>query len=56
MISCGIGIAMNALIARHLGAQNDKEASFAANQRKLMTILRSLMFVVIGLFFIKPFV
>lgn len=55
-ISCGIGIAMNALIARHLGAQNEKEASYVANQGMLMTILHSLMFVIIGIFFIKPFV
>lgn len=55
-ISCGIGIAMNALIARHLGANDDQEASYVANQGLLMTILHSLMFVFIGLFLIKPFV
>lgn len=54
--SCGIGIAMNALIARHLGAKNDKEASYVANQGLLMSVLHSLIFVVIGLFMIQPFV
>jgi len=55
-VSCGIGIAMNALIARHLGAENNKEASYVANQGILMTILHSMIFVVIGLFLIRSFV
>lgn len=54
--SCGIGIAMNALIARHLGANNDKEASFVASQGMVMSALHSLIFVVIGIFLIGPFV
>ena len=54
--SCGIGIAMNALIARHLGANNDRDASHAATQGIVMSLLHSLLFVVIGLFFIGPFV
>lgn len=53
--SCGVGIAMNAIIARHLGAHNDKEASFVASQGIIMTLLHSLLFVIIGLFFIQPF-
>lgn len=53
--SCGVGIAMNAIIARHLGAHNDKEASFVASQGIVMTLLHSLLFVIMGLFFIKPF-
>lgn len=55
-VSCGIGIAMNALIARQLGAHNEKEASYIASQGMLMSIIHSLFFVVIGLFLIKPFV
>ncbi|KXU44805.1 MATE efflux family protein [Candidatus Stoquefichus sp. KLE1796] len=54
--SCGIGIAMNAIIARHLGAHNDQEASDVASQGIVMSLLHSLLFVVIGLFFIRPFV
>ncbi|MEG0275458.1 MAG: MATE family efflux transporter [Coprobacillus sp.] len=54
--SCGVGIAMNALIARHLGANNDKEASHVATQGIVMTLIHSLLFVVMGLFFIQPFV
>lgn len=53
--SCGVGIAMNAIIARHLGAHNDKEASFVASQGIVMTLLHSLLFIVLGLFFIQPF-
>ena len=53
--SCGVGIAMNALIARHLGAHNHQEASFVASQGIVMTLLHSLLFVILGLFFIQPF-
>ncbi|WP_028042159.1 MATE family efflux transporter [Candidatus Stoquefichus massiliensis] len=53
--SCGIGIAMNALIARHLGANDDQQASFAASQGMVMSVLHSLLFVVIGIFLIHPF-
>lgn len=55
-VSCGIGIAMNAIIARHLGAHNDKEASHVATQGIVMSLLHSLIFVDIGLFCISPFV
>lgn len=54
-VSCGIGIAMNALIARHLGANDDEQASYAASQGMVMSVLHSLLFVVIGIFFIHPF-
>lgn len=53
--SCGIGIAMNALIARHLGANDDQQASFAASQGMVMSVLHSLLFVLIGIFLIHPF-
>lgn len=53
--SCGIGIAMNALIARHLGANNDEKASYVASQGIVMSLLHSLIFVGIGLFLIGPF-
>lgn len=54
-VSCGIGIAMNALIARHLGANDDEQASFVASQGIVMSLLHSLLFVIIGLFLIHPF-
>ncbi len=54
--SVGIGVAMNAFIARYLGEHNDKEASHIASQGMVMSILHSLLFVIIGLFFIQPFV
>lgn len=55
-VSVGIGVAMNAFIARALGQHNEKEASFIATQGMVMSILHSLIFIIIGLFFIKPFV
>ena len=54
-ISCGIGIAMNAFIARHLGAKDDKKASYYATQGIVMSLAHSLLFLIIGLFFIRPF-
>lgn len=54
-VSCGIGIAINAFIARYLGANNDKKASYVASQGMIMTILHSLIFVIIGVFLIDPF-
>lgn len=54
-ISCGIGIAMNALIARDLGAHRDKDASYIASQGIVMSLLHSFIFVIIGLFLIHPF-
>lgn len=54
--SCGIGIAMNAFIARSLGAHDEKQASHIASQGLVMSILHSMLFVILGLFFIRPFV
>ena len=54
-ISCGIGIAMNAFIARHLGAKDDNKASYYATQGIVMSFAHSLLFLIIGLFFIRPF-
>ena len=54
-VSCGIGIAMNAFIARHLGAKDDKKASYYATQGIVMSVAHSLLFLIIGLFLIRPF-
>lgn len=53
--SVGIGVALNALIARFLGENDYEHASYIANQGIMMSLMTSLIFVVIGLFFIKPF-
>ena len=55
-ISCGIGIAMNAFIARYLGSQDTQKASHIATQGLVMSFLHSLLFVIIGLFLIGPFI
>lgn len=54
-ISCGIGIALNAFVARYLGANDKKRASYYASQGVIMSLLHSLIFVLIGLFLIRPF-
>jgi len=53
--SVGIGVALNAFIARYLGENDQEKASYVATQGLMMSFLHSLIFVVIGLFFIKPF-
>lgn len=54
-VSCGIGIAMNAFIARHLGAKDDKKASYYANQGLVMSMAHSVLFIFMGIFLIRPF-
>ncbi|MDD6712329.1 MAG: MATE family efflux transporter [Sharpea porci] len=54
-MSVGLGVGMNALIARHLGANEEKKASYIATQGIYMSFLHSLIFVIIGLFLIQPF-
>lgn len=54
-ISCGIGIALNAFVARYLGAKDQKKASYYASQGIILSLLHSLIFVFIGLFLIRPF-
>ena len=54
-MSVGLGVGMNALIARHLGANEEKKASYIASQGIYMSFLHSLIFVIIGLFLIQPF-
>ena len=52
-ISCGIGIAMNAFIARHLGAKDDNKASYYATQGIVMSLAHS--FIIFNYWFIFLF-
>lgn len=53
--SVGIGVGVNSYIARKLGEQNQEEADSAVAHGLLLAILTSLIFVLCGIFCIKPF-
>ena len=57
MISFAVGTAVgvNSLISRRLGAGNQKEADLAATHGILLAIFTWILFVVVGLFAVKPF-
>lgn len=51
----GLGVGLNSVIARNLGAGNMERAEKAAVQGLALTALHSVIFVLIGLFLTKPF-
>lgn len=53
--SVGLGVAINALIARNLGANDSKQVNKIANHGIFLTTIHSLLFVFIGLFLMRPF-
>ena len=54
-VAVGTGVGVNSLIARRLGAKRHDEASDAATHGIVIAVISWLVFVVIGLFFSKPF-
>lgn len=52
----GTAVGVNSLIARRLGAKNFKEASDAASHGLVLAIFTWILFVILGLFFAKPFI
>lgn len=55
-ISVGVGIGVNALISRSLGAKNTEFANKVASVNLFLAISIWLIFVVIGLFLLDPFI
>lgn len=53
--SVGLGVAINALIAQNLGANDKKKADYICNHGILLSLIHSLLFVFIGIFLMKPF-
>lgn len=53
--SVGLGVAINALIAQNLGANNKKRANNICDHGIFLSLIHSLIFVFIGIFLIKPF-
>lgn len=54
-VAVGLGVGLNAVIARNLGAGNMKEVENAAAHGMVLTALHSIVFILIGLFLTKPF-
>lgn len=54
-VAVGLGVGINAAIARNLGAQNEEAVNSAATHGILYTALHSVAFIVLGIFFTKPF-
>lgn len=54
-VAVGLGVGLNAVIARNLGAGDAKEAENAAAHGIVLTAVHSVLFILIGLFLTKPF-
>ncbi|HWQ06716.1 MAG TPA: MATE family efflux transporter, partial [Feifaniaceae bacterium] len=55
-VAVGTGVGINSLISRRLGAKRFAEAELAASNGFFLMLFSSLLFVVFGLFFAKPFI
>lgn len=53
--SVGIGVAINALIAKNLGAKQNNEANNICDHGIVLALFHSLLFVLMGIFLMKPF-
>lgn len=54
-VAVGLGVATNAAIARNLGAKKSEEANDAAAHGLVLTGIHSIFFILLGIFFAKPF-
>lgn len=55
-VAVGLAVGMNALLSRSLGEKNFEKANVVAGQGFFLTFCGYLIFLVIGLFFVLPFV
>ena len=55
-LGSGTGVGMNALLSRSLGEKNFKRSNAAANTTILLTLINYLVFLIVGLFFVEPFI
>lgn len=53
--SVGLGVAINALIAQNLGANDKDKANYISNHGIFLSIVHSILFIIIGIFLMKPF-
>lgn len=55
-VAVGLGVSVNAAIARSIGASKQDEADEAATHGVFLAIFHSILFIIIGLFFTKKFI
>ena len=55
-LGAGTGVGMNALLSRSLGEKNFDRADRAANTTLMLTGLNYILFLLIGIFMVKPFI
>lgn len=55
-ITVGTGIGVNSLVSRKLGEKNFKEADDAATHGLILSVLNFVIFLLIGLFAVRPFI
>lgn len=55
-LATGFGVGMNALLSRALGQKNKERADLVAGQGFFLTLSAYLLFLIFGLFIVKPFV
>lgn len=55
-ISVGTGVGTSSLLARTLGEGNRKEADLVATTGLVLAVLSCVIFIVFGLFFVRPFI
>ncbi len=54
-VAAGLGVGMNALLSRSLGQKNFEKANKAAGQGILLTLAGYLLFLIFGLFLVRPY-
>lgn len=54
-VGTGTGVGVNAILSRYLGAKKAEKASLTAKCGVFLSILSFIVFLIIGIFFIKPF-
>lgn len=55
-VAVGFGVSINAVIARNTGAGRKEDADIAAAHGVVLTALHSILFILLGIFFTKPFI
>ena len=55
-LATGLGVGMNALLSRALGQKNKERADLVAGQGLFLTVCGYLIFLIFGLFVVKPFI
>lgn len=55
-VAVGFGVSINAVIARNMGAGRKEDTDIAAAHGVVLTALHCILFILLGIFFTKPFI